>query len=74
MVGWSTPDPEAAQVAFLSLLTLSVAVMAYFFFYQPLQLFVDGKKKEALRYFSQTVGIFGVLTVIIWVLLLVKML
>ena len=43
------PDTFFAPIVFLSLLTLSVAVMAFLFFYQPLQLFIDGKKKEELR-------------------------
>lgn len=59
------PDTFFAPVAFLSLLTLSVVVMAYLFFYQPLQLFIDGKKKQAINLFMQTAGIFAVITLII---------
>ena len=40
------PDTPIAPVIFLSLLTLSVTVMAYLFFYQPLLLFLEGKKKK----------------------------
>ena len=65
------PDTVFAPVAFLSLLTLSAAVMAYLFFYQPLLLFIEGKKKAAVNLFVQTVGVFAVLTTIVWVLLLV---
>lgn len=57
------PDTFFAPVVFISLLTLSVTVMAYLFFYQPLQLFIEGKKKEALKLFIQTVGVFAVFTV-----------
>lgn len=64
-----TPDTFFAPVAFLSLLTLSAAVMAYLFFYQPLQLLIEGKKKEAANVFFKTIGIFGAVTFIIWVLL-----
>jgi hypothetical protein len=56
------PDTFFAPVAFLSLLTLSVVVMAYLFFYQPLQLFIVGKKKRAIDLFVQTVAIFAALT------------
>ncbi len=56
------PDTAFAPIAFLSLLTLSVAVMAYLFFYQPLQLFIKGKKKEGINLFVQTVGVFAVFT------------
>jgi len=49
-------------IVMLSLLTLSVAVMAYIFGYQPFVLFLDGKKKEAVSLFLKTVGIFGGVT------------
>lgn len=63
------PDTFFAPVAFLSLLTLSAAIMAFIFFYQPLQLFIEGKKKEAVNLFVKTVGVFGAITVVIWILL-----
>ena len=63
------PDTFFAPVAFLSLLTLSAAIMAYLFFYQPLQLFIEGKKKEAVNLFIQTVGIFGAITLVVWILI-----
>lgn len=58
------PDTFFAPVVFLSLLTLSVATMGYLFFYQPLQLFIEGKKKEAVNLFIKTVGVFAVFTAI----------
>lgn len=64
------PDTAFAPVAFLSLLTLSVAMMGYLFFYQPLQLFVEGKKKEGLKLFVQTVGVFAAFTITVLVLLI----
>lgn len=57
------PDTPFAPVIFLSLLTLSVTVMAFLFFYQPVQLLIEGKKKEAVNLFVKTVGIFAVITV-----------
>ena len=63
------PDTPFAPVIFLSLLTLSVAVMAYLFFYQPLQLLLEGKKKEAVTLFTQTIGVFAVITVLGLILL-----
>ncbi len=63
------PDTFFAPVIVLSLLTLSVAVMAYMFFYQPLQLFINGKKKEAIDLFVKTVGVFGAITVVFSILL-----
>jgi hypothetical protein len=64
------PDMAFAPVAFLSLLTLSAVVMAFIFFYQPLLLFIDGKKKEAVSLFVKTAGVFAALTAVVWVLLL----
>lgn len=63
------PDTFFAPVVALSLLTLSVAVMAFLFFYQPLMLFIDGKKKEAINFFVKTVGIFALITIVAVILL-----
>lgn len=63
------PDTFFAPVTVLFVLTLSVAVMAYIFFYQPLRYFIEGKKKEAVNLFVKTVGIFAAFTVIVLILL-----
>ena len=63
------PDTFFAPIIVLFVLTLSVAVMAYMFFYQPLMLFIDGKKKEAVNLFVKTMGIFAVFTAMVLVLL-----
>lgn len=56
------PDTFLAPIIFLSMFTLSVAVMAFMFFYQPLLLIIDKKKKQAVTLFIQTVGIFAAFT------------
>lgn len=63
------PDTFFAPVTMLFVLTLSVAVMAYLFFYQPLLLFIEGKKKAAVDLFVKTVGIFAAITVVVLTLL-----
>jgi len=63
------PDTFFAPIVFLSMFTLSVAVMAYLFFYQPLLFLIEGKKKEAVRLFFQTVSVFGVITSVFLALL-----
>lgn len=63
------PDTFFAPIVFLSVLTLSVAVMAFLFFYQPLQLFMEEKKKQAVNLFIKTVGIFAIYTVVALILL-----
>ncbi len=64
------PDTFFAPVAFLSLLTFSATVMAFIFLYQPFLLFMDGKKKQAVDLFLKTVGIFGAVTMIVWILVI----
>jgi len=63
------PDTFFAPIVFLSVLTLSVAVMAFIFFYQPLLLFLEGKKKGAVSLFVKTVSIFAAITVTALILL-----
>ncbi len=63
------PDTFFAPIMMLFVLTLSVAVMAYLFFYQPFILYFDNKKKEALDLFFKTILIFGVITLIFLALL-----
>lgn len=63
------PDTFFAPITVLFVLTLSVAVMAFLFFYQPLMLFLEDKKKEAVNLFTKTVGIFAAFTVIVLILL-----
>jgi hypothetical protein len=62
-------DTLLAPITALFLLTLSTAVMAYLFFYQPLQLFMAGKKQLAAKLFVQTVGVFAGLTSMVLLLL-----
>lgn len=62
----SGPAPSfIAPIALISLFTLSAAVMGYIFLFNPGQLYFDGKKKEGLRLFIQTVAVFGLITLIL---------
>jgi len=63
------PDTFFAPIGMLFMLTLSVAIMAYIFFYQPLLLIIDGKNKQAVNLFIKTVGIFGFIAFIVLTLL-----
>ncbi|MCA9369422.1 hypothetical protein KC721_03920 [Candidatus Woesebacteria bacterium] len=63
------PDTFFAPITVLFVLTLSVAVMAYLFFYQPLLLFINGKKKQAVDLFVKTVGYFAIFTALVLVAL-----
>lgn len=55
-------DNFLMPIGFLSVLVLSVAFMAYTFFYQPLLLFLDGKRDAAVRLFVHTLAIYFVFT------------
>jgi len=61
-------DTVFAPMVFLSLFTLSAAMMGYLFLFQPLQLYLDGKKKVAVDLFVKTLAIFAGYTVLILVL------
>jgi len=63
------PDTFFAPVTVLTVLTLSVTVMTFLFFYKPFTIFVDGKKKEAVELFAKTVGIFAIFTILVLILL-----
>lgn len=63
------PDTIMAPIAMLSLLTLSVATMAYLFFYQPTLLFLENHKKEAVELFVRTLGMFAGITVLVFLVL-----
>jgi hypothetical protein len=53
----------------LSLFVLSAAVMGYLFLAEPLQLFLENNKKEAVAFFAKTVGFFAGFAVIFVILL-----
>ncbi len=57
-------------ITMLSLFVLSAAVMAFVFCYQPIQLFLEGQKKEATNLFLKTLGSFAAIT-IFWLVFLV---
>lgn len=66
----SHPDNSVfLPIAFISLFTLSAAVMGYLFLYQPLMLFLEGHKKYAVNLFLQTVAVFAGITSIVLLLL-----
>lgn len=64
-----TPDTFGAPIVVLFLFTLSAAVMAYIFLYQPLQFLIEGKKQEAANLLVRTIGIFAMFTALVLALL-----
>lgn len=62
-------DNFLMPVAFLSLLTLSAAIMGFLFLKAPLEKYWDGDKKGGLEIFLKTIGCFAALTVIVFILM-----
>ena len=64
----NTPDNETLLVPMmmLSLFVLSAAVMGFLFVGEPLMLYLDGKREEAVKFFLTTVATFAVITVCIF--------
>jgi len=61
-----------APITFLSLFVFSASLMGYLFVYQPVQLLIGGKQKEATKFFLATVSSFAGITVLLiatWLLL-----
>lgn len=63
-------DSVFAPIAFISLFTLSAAMMGYLFFFQPLQLYLDGEKQNALNLFLKTLAVFALITALIFISIL----
>jgi len=59
------PDTFFAPVLFISLFTLSAAIMGYLFVFEPIQLLIAGKKQQAVKHFLQTTGTFGLITLVV---------
>jgi hypothetical protein len=51
-------------IAFLMLFVCSASITSFLIFGKPAQMYVDGKKKEALSLILNTLGFFSILTVI----------
>lgn len=59
-------------MSMLALLVLSVALMGYLFFYEPLLYILEGKREKGVTLFLQTVGLFAigtlaVIAVAVWI-------
>ena len=65
----NTPDTLLAPVTMLSLFVLSAAIMGILFVYEPLRLFLENQKQQALSFLIKTVGTFACFVVILAVLL-----
>lgn len=61
----NTPDKFLDPIIVLSVFVLSAAVMGYLFLGEPLQLYLNGEKKQAVSFFLKTVVSFAVITLIV---------
>lgn len=67
------PETMFVPLFMISLVVFSVLMMAYCFFFQPVQMFLDGQKKEAVNLFSKSVFYFGIIVVIFFGAMLYSM-
>ena len=59
----STEDYFLMPIMIISLFTLSAAIMAYIFMYQPVIMYLEGKKKEAINLFFKTIATFSIVPI-----------
>ena len=52
-------DGILVPMAVLSLFVLSAAVMGYLFVFEPVRLYLEGKKSDGISFFLKTVGTFA---------------
>lgn len=58
-------------MAMLGLFVLSVAVMGFLFLSEPILLYIEDQKKEAIIFFSKIVGFFAIFVAFLSVLIFV---
>jgi hypothetical protein len=59
-------DMILIPIAMLSLFVLSAAVMGFLFFFQPIQLYLDGEKSRAVNLFLKTLAAFAAITALLF--------
>ncbi len=62
-------DNILMPMAGLGLFVLSVAVMGFLFLSEPLTLYLDGQKREALIFFGKIVGSFACFVILLAILI-----
>ena len=63
----SKPDNMLMPIGMLSLFVLSASIMSYIFLSQPVIMFLDNQRKEAISLFLRTVAVFAFITAIVLV-------
>ena len=64
----NTADTFFDPIAALSLFVVSAAIMGYVFLGKPLQLYMDGDKKQSIAFFMKTLISFAVITAIVLII------
>ena|SRR3989338_1008313 len=64
-------DTIVTPMVALSLFVLSAAIMGFLFLGRPIQLYLDGQKREAITFFGITVGFFACFVALLIVTLLI---
>lgn len=58
-------------ITMLSLFVLSTAVMGFLFLSEPIRLYIEGQKKEAISFFTKTIGFFACFVVLFLILVFI---
>ena len=64
-------DTIIIPITMLSIFVLSAAVMGFLFLSEPLRLFLENQKQEAVTFFAKTVGFFTCFVTVFAILLFV---
>jgi len=68
--GSALPEENIVMpMVMLSLLVLSVSVMGILFLYEPVSIYIEGRRKEAIIFFVKTVGFFACFVALFLILL-----
>lgn len=65
----NTPDSIVDPIGAISLLVFSVALMGFLFFYRPVVLLLEHQREAAVEYFLKTLGTFGCITLLVFVVI-----
>lgn len=68
----SEPDTIIIPIAMLLLFVCSAAITGFLVFGKPVMLYLDGKKKDAVKLLSYTLGMLVILTIVAFIFLIIN--
>lgn len=71
-LSYLVPGTYLVPIGILGLFVLSAAIMGFLFLYEPLRLFMEGQKQEAVSFFLKIVGTFAGFLVLFLIFLILR--